>query len=122
VRFLVDMNISLEVAAELRRQGHDAVHLRDEGLGRLDDAAVFRKAAAERRVVVTFDLDFGEVMAFARERGPGVILLRLRSVGAAAMFARLTDAIARAADALEEGAIVVVEDRRIRTRRFPTSR
>ena len=119
MRFLVDMNLSPGVAAELRRKGHDAVHLGEAGLARLADAAVFRKAAEEDRIVVSFDLDFGEIVAFSAKPGPGVILLRLRSVVYDAVIARLEDAIVRAKSALEEGAVVIVEDRRIRLRRFP---
>ena len=51
MRFLVDMNLATEVAAWLRSQGHEAVHLRELGLQELGDAAVLAKAMAEKRVV-----------------------------------------------------------------------
>ena len=51
MRFLVDMNLATEVAAWLRSQGHEAVHLRELGLQELGDAAVRAKAMAEKRVV-----------------------------------------------------------------------
>lgn len=119
MRFLVDMNLSPGVAAELRRKGHDAVHLGEAGLATLADASVFLKAAEENRVIVTFDLDFGEIVALSAKPGPGVMLLRLRSARPAAVIARLETAIERTGPALEQGAVVIVEDRRIRTRRFP---
>ena len=53
MRFLVDMNLAPEVAAWLRAQGHDAVHLRELGLQELGDQAVLAKAIAEKRVVLT---------------------------------------------------------------------
>ncbi|MBI2508752.1 MAG: DUF5615 family PIN-like protein [Betaproteobacteria bacterium] len=48
MRFLVDMCVDVRVAEWLRSQGHDAVHLRDQGLQRLADGEIFRKAASER--------------------------------------------------------------------------
>ena len=58
-------------------EGHDAVHLRDEGLHRLPDEAIFDKAIAEARIILTFDLDFGEIAARAKGRATSVVLFRL---------------------------------------------
>jgi predicted nuclease of predicted toxin-antitoxin system len=44
VRFLADMGVDLRVVQWLRRHGHDAVHLREEGLHRAADEQVFAKA------------------------------------------------------------------------------
>jgi predicted nuclease of predicted toxin-antitoxin system len=40
MRFLADMGISPATVTALRMHGHDASHLRDEGLERLADAAM----------------------------------------------------------------------------------
>jgi predicted nuclease of predicted toxin-antitoxin system len=63
MRFLADMGVSLRVVEWLRSSGHDAIHLRDEGLQKLPNGEIFRKAIREQRVVLTFDLDFGEIVA-----------------------------------------------------------
>jgi predicted nuclease of predicted toxin-antitoxin system len=60
------MGVDERVVAWLRSAGHDAVHLRDEGLHRLSDDAIFEKAIAEARILLTFDLEFGEIAALAR--------------------------------------------------------
>jgi predicted nuclease of predicted toxin-antitoxin system len=65
MRFLADMGIAQRVVQWLRSEGHEAVHLRDEGLQRLSNGAIFEKAAAERRIILTFDLDFGEIVALS---------------------------------------------------------
>jgi len=71
------MPLSVETAAFLRRQGHDAVHLREQGLQRMPDPEIFEKARRERRIIVTMDLGFGHLLAFSRTEQPSVILLRI---------------------------------------------
>jgi predicted nuclease of predicted toxin-antitoxin system len=78
MRFLLDMNISPVLADALRTDGHDVVHSRELGLGRLPDRDIFGRARVDDRIVVTFDLDFGDIAGTARQGGPGLLLLRLR--------------------------------------------
>ena len=107
------------MAVWLRSEGHDAIHLRDLRLASLPDREVFARAAEDGRIVVTFDLDFGEIVGLIGAKGPGVVLLRLRLARQHHLRGRLRIAIAEAAEALLAGAIVVVEDTRIRIRRMP---
>ncbi len=117
MRLLLDMNMSPKVAERLRAEGHDAVHLRDLSLGHLPDHDVFAYANADQRIVVTFDLDFGEIVSLGA--GTGVVLLRLRSVRTQHVQRRVSVALAEAAAALHAGAVVLVEDTRIRVRTWP---
>jgi predicted nuclease of predicted toxin-antitoxin system len=116
MRFLLDMNLSPGMADWLRREGHDAVHARDIGLGTLPDRDLFVRAVTEDRILITFDLDFGDIVGAADGAGPGVLLLRLRSPRQTHMRQRVQTAIALIADALLTGAVVLVEDARIRVR------
>jgi predicted nuclease of predicted toxin-antitoxin system len=113
------MNLPPAMVDWLRSEGHDAVHIRELGLGDLADRDVFARAAEDRRIVVTFDLDFGEIVGLSGAEGPAVVLLRLRSARQGYLRARLQAAIGGAAQALATGATVVVEDARIRIRRMP---
>lgn len=117
MRFLIDMNLSPSLAGQLRAEGHDVVHALDAGQAGSSDSEIFARADRERRVVVTFDLDFGEIAEGAHRRRSGVILLRLKRAGRSYLWDRLSIAIAEASEALEQGAIVLVEDARIRVRR-----
>jgi predicted nuclease of predicted toxin-antitoxin system len=76
MRLLLDMNLPPALALWLRGEGHDAVHLRELGLGNLPDRDVFARAATEDRIVITFDLEFGDIIGSASGTGPGVVLLR----------------------------------------------
>src|SRR5437763_11995437 len=89
MRFLADMGVSLRVVEWLRSTGHDAIHLRDEGLQALLNGEIFQKAVREARIVLTFDLDFGEIVAASSGRAISVILLRLRNTRADFVVQRL---------------------------------
>ena len=53
MRFLADMGISLKTVAWLRSEGHDVVHLCEEGLQRLPDEEIFKKGITESRIILT---------------------------------------------------------------------
>jgi predicted nuclease of predicted toxin-antitoxin system len=119
MRFLADMGISGRVAAWLQQRGHDVVHLREQGLQRLPNGQIFDKAAAEGRIILTFDLDFGELLALAGGKIVSVMLFRLNDTSTNFVIRRLEAVLADSSDALAAGAIVVVDDGRHRIRRLP---
>lgn len=119
MRFLADVGVSQTVKAWLLKQGHDVEHLADLGLERLTDPLIFSRAGSSQRIILTFDLDFGEILARSKSANVSVILFRLADATAPTVIARLTPALSLAATDLEQGAIVVVEDRNIRVRRLP---
>ncbi len=77
IRVLLDANISPETAVFLRSFRFDVKSLIEDGLGGIDDAAVAKIAQRERRIIITFDLDFGEMYYFASTKKFSVIALRL---------------------------------------------
>ncbi len=122
MRFLCDMGVSKRVVDWLREQGHDASHLSEEGLQRLPDGDIFDKAFKEGRVILSFDLDFGAIVALTEGRVVSVVLFRLHNARADFVIQRLSAALLHTASALEHGAIVVVEDARFRVRYLPIGR
>jgi predicted nuclease of predicted toxin-antitoxin system len=119
MRFLADMGVSQQVVEWLRTKGHDAVHLRDEGLQRLPDSEIFQKAAREQRIVLTFDLDFGEILAASAGQIVSVVLFRLRNTRADFVIQRLDDVLKQSSTELLQGAIILVEDSQHRVRKLP---
>jgi predicted nuclease of predicted toxin-antitoxin system len=119
VRFPADMGVNVRIVHWLREEGHHALHLREEGLQRLPDVEIFRKAWAEERIILTFDLDFGEIVALSGGRAVSVILFRLHNTRASHVRERLHRALKETQASLEQGAIVVVEESRHRIRHLP---
>ena len=122
MRFLLDMGVDVRVATWLREHGHEPVHLRDQGLHRLPNGEIFTKAIMENRVILTFDLDFGEIAALARGRKASVVVFRLHNTRTAHVLERLASVLPDCSSILEKGAIVVVEEDRHRVRPLPVGR
>ncbi len=122
MRFLLDMGVDVRVGTWLREHGHEPVHLRDQGLQRLPNGEIFTKAISENRVILTFDLDFGEIAALARGRRASVVVFRLHNTRTAHVLERLASVLPDCSSILEKGAIVVVEEDRHRVRPLPVGR
>jgi len=95
------------------------MHLSEEGLERLPDAAILEKARRERQVLLTSDLGFAELIAASQEKLPSVIIFRLRSMRPANVNHHLQEVVDHHLDALDEGAIVSITEGRIRVRPLP---
>lgn len=120
MNFLVDNALSPDVAIELTKGGHDAAHVRDNGLASASDDTIFDRAALEDRAVVSADTDFGTLLAMRKSSKPSVVLFR----GAAPRRPLQQAALLLAHLPLIEtdllnGAIVVIEPARIRIRSLP---
>ena len=63
MKFLSDMGISPKTMVFLRNLGYEAVHLHEQGLNRLPDSEILKKAVLEGYIILTHDLDFGELVA-----------------------------------------------------------
>lgn len=119
MRFLVDMGISPASVRFLRDLGHDVVHIHEQGLDRASDAEILEKARYEGRIVLTHDLDFGDLLAASGAVLPSVIIFRLPIMRPETVSRYLEVLLEGYAAELARGAIVSVGERRIRLRLLP---
>lgn len=119
MRFICDMPVSLSVSQWLTGRNHDSVHVKDLGMKKAVDREIVEKAEKEKRVVITCDLDFGDIMAASGETAPSVIIFRLSNSTASNMISRLAAVIDESASSLDRGAIIIIEDTRHRIRTLP---
>jgi predicted nuclease of predicted toxin-antitoxin system len=71
--------------------------------------------------VLTQDLDFTRLVAVSGSVVPSVVSLRLRSSRVEIVNAVLTRTLGAIEPAVEQGALVTIEDNRVRTRRLPVA-
>lgn len=112
MRLLANENVPALLVESLINRGHDVAWIKRDSPG-ATDAEVLRRSVSERRVLITFDKDFGDlVFRLGANASSGVILLRLRGATPDA----LADACVRAIDCREDwvGHLSVIEPGRIR--------
>ena len=120
MRFLIDASLSFRVAEALQKAGHDAVHVRDVMSVDAPDTAIFDHAAGDDRIVVSADTDFGELLARRQTARPSLVLLRRRTRRRPSdQTTLLLTQLHAVADDLQAGAIVVIEEARVRVRSLP---
>ena len=75
MRLLLDANISIRLITPLRALGHDVISMLENNPN-ASDQEVLAKAYKERRLLITYDKDFGELVIKQEQKHYGVILLR----------------------------------------------
>jgi len=71
------MGVSYKVAQWLNSIGYSAIHLSDEGLNKLSDDQIIEKAVSEKRIILTADVDFGQLITFKKSSPTSVIQFRI---------------------------------------------
>jgi predicted nuclease of predicted toxin-antitoxin system len=119
VRFLADESCDAAVVRALLGAGHDVSSVSDTMRGAAD-RSVLDTALRERRVLLTEDKDFGELVFAARAPTIGVVLLRYPSTARERLSWKVVDFVSTWHAELA-GAFVVIGPARTRIRRIPRS-
>lgn len=122
MRFLADAGVSPKTVEFLTQLDHDAIHVRALELQRAPDVVLVERARADGSVVITFDLDFGEILALGVLDKPSVIIFRLTDERADSVNQRLSVVLDERLTDLQSGALILVEDTRYRVRKLPIGR
>jgi predicted nuclease of predicted toxin-antitoxin system len=116
MRWLCDENVPRLLVEALRANGEDVVWIRDRAPG-VSDGVVLALAVQERRLCLTFDKDFGELVAAANlPVESGILLLRTPLQPSTAWANRIAAEICSRAD--WPGHFSVLEPGRVRMRKL----
>lgn len=116
MKFLVDESTGHAVARFLREAGHDVVVVSEEMPGAHDELIMERALAAEGRILVTNDKDFGEKVFREKRQHAGILLLRLADERAENRVRVVQAVISQRGDRLPN-AFTVATERSVRIRR-----
>ena len=114
MNFLLDVNASGAVANWLIHLGHGVVEVGQKD-PRMSDNDILSWAVRERRIIVTTDNDFEEIIWRQSKSHCGV--LRLENLPRSARIALLRDVLDGHSLDLESGAIVIALSTKIRVRK-----
>lgn len=76
MKFLIDENVSADVAAGLRRLGHDVLTSSDANLRGRADPDVMRRANTDGRILITRDRHFTNPARFPPGETEGILFIR----------------------------------------------
>ena len=120
MRVLIDVNLSVRWVRVLESHGFEAAHWSEVGARAAVDATLLQHASRAQAVLLTADLDFGQMLAAPGARGPSVIQLRGGCGDDAAEFGfRLVVLLRSFAVPLAEGAFLSTDGVAVRIRALP---
>jgi predicted nuclease of predicted toxin-antitoxin system len=114
VKFLADECCDAALVDALRSDGYDVLYAVESLRGATDDELLAR-AFSERRIFLTEDKDFGELVYRLRRPAHGVVLLRFDVADRTLKVPRLRDLLEHEAERMA-GAFIVLEVDKVRVR------
>jgi predicted nuclease of predicted toxin-antitoxin system len=119
VQFVADESCAAPVIRALRAAGHDVIAIAEISKG-IPDEPVMERAFSERRVLITEDADFGELVYARGQPAAGVIFVKFHRRARRAKPGAVVKAVAKLGERLREG-FAVIEPGRVRVGRRPRS-
>lgn len=116
--FKVDENLPEDVAAAFLDAGYEASTAMSQGFAGVEDARLSEAVRQEGRVLVTLDVDFGDIRAYPPEEYAGIIVLRMARQDKLSILAAIrrilpllaTEAVTRRLWVVEEHAVRIRGD------------
>jgi predicted nuclease of predicted toxin-antitoxin system len=122
VKLLLDMNLTPRWVGFLQSREVEAVHWSSVGDPRAKDAIIMAWARARGYVLFTHDLDFSALLAMTHAAGPSVLQVRTQDVLPEAIGDHVLQVLRTHEDALEQGAVVTIDETTARVRILPIGR
>ncbi len=119
MNLLLDMNLSPRWCDVLQKHGYACTHWSSVGNPKATDEEIMKWAADNEYVVLTHDLDFGAILAATQAAGPSVLQLRAQDLLPEHLESLLLMALRRFETELRDGALVVLDEVKLRGRVLP---
>ncbi len=113
------MNLSPTWVTFLAENGFEAIHWSSIGVGNAPDEELMAWAVANTHVVFTEDLDFSDLIALSKAKEPSILQIRSQDNLPDVAGKFVLAALSRFKSELENGAIVVLDQKKARARILP---
>lgn len=107
------------MALWLNSLGHNAIHISENNQHNLSDDLIIEKAITENRIVLTADMDFGQLLALDSHGKVSIIQFRVSNFKSDYLISKMELVFEEFKDRLNDNFIITVEDTRIRFRLLP---
>ncbi|MEH2372972.1 MAG: DUF5615 family PIN-like protein [Nostoc sp.] len=114
MKFLMDVNASGALSGLLLDLGHDVACVRDVN-SKMSDSEILDWAVREKRIIITTDSDFEQIIWLQERQHCGV--LRLENLPRSERIALLQEILDSYVQDLEAGVVVIATQQKIRIRR-----
>lgn len=110
MKFLLDQDVYAKTVSFLIATGCDVIKVSDIGLAQASDEAILKTAQEQKRILITRDRDYGNLV-FVRSLGAGVIYLRISPSTLTAVHDELSRVIDKySAAELSQSFVVIGKD------------
>jgi predicted nuclease of predicted toxin-antitoxin system len=116
MRFKIDENLPIEIAALLIQEGHQAHTVYDERIAGARDEILYGICKQEKRILVTLDLDFSDLRTYPPAELPGIIVLRVGNQSKKHVMKIFKNAITLLKSQPIERHLWIAEEHRVRIR------
>jgi len=119
MKLLIDMNLSPTWVSVLKEAGLEPVHWSSIGRPDAPDNEILGYARSNGYVIFTHDLDFGAILAATKANCPSVIQVRSQNVTPEHLGPLVVSALHQFEKHLKAGALVTVNEKKLRVRILP---
>ena len=112
MKFLIDENLPNAVFAELQEKGFDAIKVSPGAA----DYEIITRAKKEKRILLTLDKDFADILDYPPAGYYGIVCLRLKRPTAEEIIKRLNWILGRFVEEDFKGKLFIVTETGIRMR------
>jgi len=119
MKLLIDMNLSPKWVSVLKEAGLEAAHWSRIGRSNAPDYEILEYARSNGYVVFTHDLDFGTILAATKADCPSVIQVCTQDVTPEHLGLLVVSALHQFEKHLEDGAIITIDQKKLRARILP---
>ena len=116
LKFLVDVGVGKKVEEYLLEKRYDTKAVRSFDQ-RMPDQEIIRLAASEKRIVITMDKDFGELVYHSGMDHSGILLLRLEDATGSEKQKVIAQILEKYADNMENN-FCVYQNKKFRFRKL----
>jgi predicted nuclease of predicted toxin-antitoxin system len=114
MKIKLDENLDVRLADLFVKVGHDVSTVHEQGLGGQPDQRIFDVCHNEKRILISQDMDFSNVLRFPPDKAYGIVVIKSRDQLLPTTRRLLRAVLALLDDESPAGALWIVEDRRIR--------